>query len=265
MQKNGGADVIRDSDGTELSPEITEAGYGIYSTICIIRGHNPWAMENLDKLQQTFLVTEPKTAVEHYLELELLKEFFQEQFKINDSAEALGYWQVYDRTTDKEVNKENWSYDKKKGVVGIENCVLWHKYTVSFLAYRIWEEISMYNHITNNWDKEHLIPIDPVYAETQVYLINWMKEWCEEHPATTVVRFTSMFYNFVWIWGSDARKPKFIYRLGLLRFYSESSCFTQFRTEIWICTYRRGFCESREISGNPYAANKTKKRLDGIY
>lgn len=47
-------------------------------------------MENLDKLQQTFLVTEPKTAVEHCLELELLKEFFQEQFKINDSAEALG-------------------------------------------------------------------------------------------------------------------------------------------------------------------------------
>lgn len=172
LAKKWGADVIRDSDGTELSPEITEAGYGIYSTICIIRGHNPWAMENLDKLQQTFLVTEPKTAVEHYLELELLKEFFQEQFKINDSAEALGYWQVYDRTTDKEVNKENWSYDKKKGVVRIENCVLWHKYTVSFLAYRIWEEISMYNHITNNWDKEHLIPIDPVYAETQVYLIN---------------------------------------------------------------------------------------------
>lgn len=206
LAKKWGADVIRDSDGTELSPEITEAGYGIYSTICIIRGHNPWAMENLDKLQQTFLVTEPKTAVEHCLELELLKEFFQEQFKINDSAEALGYWQVYDRTTDKEVNKENWSYDKKKGVVRIENCVLWHKYTVSFLAYRIWEEISMYNHITNNWDKEHLIPIDPVYAETQVYLINWMKEWCEEHPATTVVRFTSMFYNFVWIWGSDARK-----------------------------------------------------------
>ena len=175
LAKKWGADVIRDSDGTELSPEITEAGYGIYSTICIIRGHNPWAMENLDKLQQTFLVTEPKTAVEHCLELELLKEFFQEQFKINDSAEALGYWQVYDRTTDKEVNKENWSYDKKKGVVRIENCVLWHKYTVSFLAYRIWEEISMYNHITNNWDKEHLIPIDPVYAETQVYLINWMK------------------------------------------------------------------------------------------
>ncbi|MBQ8822844.1 MAG: D-galactosyl-beta-1-4-L-rhamnose phosphorylase, partial [Lachnospiraceae bacterium] len=33
----------------------------------------------------------------------------------------------------------------------------------------------------------------------------WMKNWCETHPATTVVRFTSMFYNFVWIWGSDLK------------------------------------------------------------
>ena len=29
LAKKWGADVIRDSDGTELSPEITEAGYGI--------------------------------------------------------------------------------------------------------------------------------------------------------------------------------------------------------------------------------------------
>lgn len=32
-----------------------------------------------------------------------------------------------------------------------------------------------------------------------------MKTWCEEHPATTVVRFTSMFYNFVWIWGASEK------------------------------------------------------------
>ena len=29
MAKKWGADVIRDSDGTKLSPEITEAGYRI--------------------------------------------------------------------------------------------------------------------------------------------------------------------------------------------------------------------------------------------
>ena len=63
----------------------------------------------------------------------------------------------------------------------------------------------MYNHTTNNWNKEHLMQIDPRYPETQEYLLSWLKNWCETHPATTVVRFTSMFYNFVWIWGSNER------------------------------------------------------------
>ena len=49
--------------------------------------------------------------------------------------------------------------------------------------------------------------IDPRYPETQEYMLGWMKNWCETHPDTTVVRFTSMFYNFVWIWGSSERNP----------------------------------------------------------
>ena len=40
-----GADVIRGSDGTNPSDEITGAEYGIYSTICIIRDHNAWAKQ----------------------------------------------------------------------------------------------------------------------------------------------------------------------------------------------------------------------------
>ena len=124
---------------------------------------------------------------------------------MNDSAEAMKYWQVYDRTTDTEVDASKWHYNKKEQTVTVEGVTPWHNYTVSFLAYRIWEEISMYNHTTNNWDKEHLMQIDPVYPETQAYMLDWMKNWCETHPDTTVVRFTSMFYNFVWIWGSSAR------------------------------------------------------------
>lgn len=49
------------------------------------------------------------------------------------------------------------------------------------------------------------MPIDPIHPETQKYMLDWMKDWCETHPATTVVRFTSMFYNFVWIWSSSDR------------------------------------------------------------
>ncbi|MBQ7976727.1 MAG: 1,3-beta-galactosyl-N-acetylhexosamine phosphorylase [Clostridia bacterium] len=201
LAEKWGADVIRDSDGTTLSDEITASGYGIYSTICIIRDHNEWAKKNTDKLQQTFLMTEPRVASCEKLEIELLSDFFDEQFKVNETKDSIKYWQVFDRTENKEI--KNWEYEN--GVVTIKTTP-WHKYTVNFLAYRIWEEISMYNHTTNNWDKEHLMQIDPIYPETQTYMKNWMRTWCENHPATTVVRFTSMFYNFVWIWGGDERR-----------------------------------------------------------
>lgn len=205
MAEKWGADVIRDSDGTVLSDEITQSGYGIYSTICIIRDHNAWAKENKDKLQQTFLCTPAVVATSEEVTINLMESFFDEQFTINDSERGFKYWEVYDRTTNTKVDAASWTYDKAAGTVTVKGIVPFHKYTVSFLAYRIWEEISMYNHTTNNWTKEHLMLIDPRYPETQEYMLSWMKNWCETHPATTVVRFTSMFYNFVWIWGSDLR------------------------------------------------------------
>ena len=205
LAEKWGADVIRDSDGTVLSDEITNAGYGIYSTICIIRDHNEWAKKNLDKLQQSFLMTSPRVADKDTLSIPVMEDFFADKFAVNSSADALAYWQVYDRTTDTEVAREQWSYDEAKQEVVISGITPWHTYTVSFLAYRIWEEISMYNHTTNNWEKEHLMQIDPRYPETQEYMLGWMKNWCETHPDTTVVRFTSMFYNFVWIWGSSEK------------------------------------------------------------
>lgn len=205
MAEKWGADVIRDSDGTVLSDEIVHAGYGIYSTICIIRDHNEWAKRNPDKLQQTFLCTPAAVAVGREIKISLLESFFKEQFAINDSARAMKYWEVYDRTANEKVEGGRWDYDRASGSVTVRECTPFHKYTVSFLAYRIWEEISMYNHTTNHWDKEHLMQIDPRYPETREYLLGWMKDWCETHPDTTVVRFTSMFYNFVWIWGSCER------------------------------------------------------------
>lgn len=206
LAKKWGADVIRDSDGTVLSDEIIDAGYGICSTICIIRDHNSWARENPDKLQQTFLMTEPGMAETRELAIDLMAGFFGQQFKVNDSEDGFSYWQVFDRVTDREIPRSAWSYNPCTQQVVIKEAVPFHNYTVSFLAYRIWEEISMYNHVTNNWDKEHLMPVDPWSPEAQEYLYGWLENWCQAHPATTVVRFTSMFYNFVWIWGSDERR-----------------------------------------------------------
>lgn len=206
LAEQWGADVIRDSDGTALSDEILQAGYGIYSTICIIRDHNEWAKEHLDKLQQTFLVSKPVIATEEFLSIHLLDGYFLDQFEVNGSRESVKLWQVYDRTIKQEIPKRYWNYEKESDNVVVQVTELYHEYTVNFLAYRVWEEISMYNHVTNHWEKEHLMPIDPRSHEVQQYLCNWLIQWCQEHPATTVVRFTSLFYNFAWIWGSNPRK-----------------------------------------------------------
>lgn len=206
MAKKWGADVIRDSDGTKLSDEITSAGYGIYSTICIIRADNAWAKNNMDKLQQNFLMSIPVVAESDTVVIPLMQGYFKEQFVVNKKDDPKEFWQVFDRTTGEEVGLDQWSFDPETETVTVTGVTPWHKYTVNFLAVRIWEEISMYNHITNDWgNKEHLMATEPRYPETQENMIRWLKDWCEKNPDTTVVRFTSMFYNFAWFWGDDLK------------------------------------------------------------
>lgn len=259
LAEKWGADVIRDSDGTQLSDEIINAGYGIYSTICIIRDHNEWAKKNLDKLQQCFLITNPKIATQDYLSVYLMEDFFAEQFKVNDSKEALKYWQVYDRTTGAEVSKEQWNYDRESGNVVITGITPWHKYTVSFMVYRIWEEISMYNHTTNNWQKEHLMQIDPMYEDTQKYLLDWMKNWCNTHKETTVVRFTSMFYNFVWIWGSSERNRNIFSDWGSYDFTVSSKALDLFAKKYGYSMTAEDFVNGGKYRVSHMPAEKHKK------
>ncbi len=204
LAERWGADVIRDSDGTKLSPEITSAGYRIYSTICIIREHNAFAEQHPEAQQQTFLCSDPVTAPGETLEIRPLEGYFDEQFELNDTPEAMAYWEVWDRTAGEQVSRDSWAWEN--GRVIIRGCTPYHRYTVSFLCWRIWEEINMYNHTTNHWTSEHLRQLDPRNPDAWEYLKNWLRTWCEHNPQTNVIRLTSLFYNFVWIFGSDLRR-----------------------------------------------------------
>ena len=259
MADKWGADVIRDSDGTVLSDDILKAGYGIYSTICIIRDHNEWAKAHPDQLQQTFLMTSPQIASTDTLEVEIMKEFFDEQFQVNTTDASMKYWQVYDRTVNEEVPRGKWSYNKATQVVTISGVEPFHTYTVSFLAYRIWEEISMYNHTTNNWDKEHLMQVDPRYPETRKYLTDWMENWCKTHPDTTVVRFTSLFYNFVWIWGSDERNRNLFTDWGSYDFTVSDKALDDFAKEYGYSMTAEDFVNKGDRHVTHMPADKRKK------
>ena len=139
LAEKWGADAIRDSDGTVLSDKLVSGDYDIYSTICLIRADNEWAKANPDKLQQNYLMSNPVVADADKVKVDLLKGFFREQMKVNFDDDPKKWWQVFDRTTGEEVDKSNWTFDAEEGTVTINGTIKWHKYTVNFLAYRIWE------------------------------------------------------------------------------------------------------------------------------
>jgi len=212
LAEKWGADTIRDSDGTQLSPEILQSGRAIYSTLCLVRSVQPWARENRDKLQQNFLMSFPVVAVKARTVVTLLAGFYTEQFVLNTIDNPKRWWQVFDRTTGREVPKSKWSVNARRGTVAITGTTAGHTYTVNFLAFRIWEEISMYNHLTNNWgEREHLAAVDPMQPATQKVLLAYLEQWLGDHPDTKVVRFTSMFYNFSWFWGADHVRLRDVY------------------------------------------------------
>lgn len=203
-----GADCIRDSDGTQLSDEILMSGIPIYSTVCPVRSVNAWARRNMDKLQRNFLITQPVPALGGTLAIRPMEGFFSGQFTLCPKDDPKEFWEVWDRTAGVLLPGEDWAYSPEDGAVTIRHTKPGHLYTVSFLATRVWEEISMYNHLTNGWgDREHLMAVEPRYPEARQALLDFLEGWCREHPQTSVVRFTSMFYNFCWIWGSDPARP----------------------------------------------------------
>ena len=61
LAKRWGADAFRDSDGTVLSESITELGYDIYSTLCLIRGDQDWNKAHPEDNQQKYLFSTPQT------------------------------------------------------------------------------------------------------------------------------------------------------------------------------------------------------------
>jgi 1,3-beta-galactosyl-N-acetylhexosamine phosphorylase len=190
-----GADAIRDSDGTVLSPEIFDLGHEVYSTICLIRADQKWAKMHPDQCQQKFLVSFPVCCTNAgMLKIKIIKGYSSEQFAIDNKHNPQKYWQVFDRTTGKEV--KNWAYIKQTGEVAVASPKLWHIYTVNFLVYQIWETTSMYNYITNNWTGEHQRGVDPRQPLTYKHLLGYLEKWLNEHQKTDVVRFTSLMYQF---------------------------------------------------------------------
>jgi 1,3-beta-galactosyl-N-acetylhexosamine phosphorylase len=196
LAKKWGADAIRDSDGTELSPEMLQMGLDVYSTICLVRAEQTYPRQHMDQLPQKFLMSDPLTATGTSLVIDPMSGFFREKYVIDTKHNPRQYWEVIDRTNGDVLPASCWTFDDRNGKVTVGRTVPFHVYTVNFLVYQIWDTTSMYNHLTNNWDKPHVISVDPYHRECCEHLMKFYDRWLENHPRTNVVRLTTLAYHF---------------------------------------------------------------------
>ena len=214
IMEKWGADAIRDSDGTKLDDEIKKLDTKIYTTYFVARAHNEFAEKHMEECQQLYLMSKFNMAEKNELYIDFLEGYFEEQIKPDYVHDEKVYWEVIDRTSDEIVPVSEWELDKEKNRVHVKNAKPFHEYTVSFLAYMIWDPTQMYNHITNNWgDKPHDIPFDVRQPASNVFMSDYLKKWLKENPDTDVVRFTTFFYHFTLVF-NNLGKEKFVEWFG---------------------------------------------------
>lgn len=205
--KKWGADAIRDCDGTDFPQQLKDADAKIYSTYYTTRKDNAWAKANPDEVQQCYIMTGFYTAPGDTVTIPLMKGISPELMQVNTNDDITRWWEVMDRTTSQPVPPEQWSY--ADGSVTVQ-AVPFHEYTVSFLAYLIWDPVHMYNATTNGWTNfEHQITFDVRQPKTHKYSMERLRKFIAEHPYVDVIRYTTFFHQFTLIF-DELKREKFV-------------------------------------------------------
>ena len=127
--------------------------------------------------------------------------------KVNDYDDITRWWEVIDRTTGEVVPVSEWSYDSESGDLTIHGAKKFHDYTVSFLAYIMWDPVHMYNAVTNGWiDFEKQITFDVRQPKTHKFSMERLRKYMQDNPHVNVIRYTTFFHQFTLIFDELARE-----------------------------------------------------------
>ena len=250
LLKRWGADAIRDCDGTDYPEELKTVDAKVYSTYYTTRKDNAWAKANPDEIQQMYIMTPFYTAVTDEISIHLMNHLYPDMLKVNDHDDITRWWEVIDRTTGEVVPVSEWSYDSESGDVTIHNAKEFHDYTVSFLAYIMWDPVHMYNAVTNGWTNfEKQITFDVRQPKTHKYSMERLRKFMADNPHVNVIRYTTFFHQFTLIFDELARE-KYVDWYG----YSASVSpyiLEQFEKEVGY-KFRPEFIIDQGYMNNPY-------------
>jgi len=210
LLKRWGADAIRDCDGTDYPEELKSVDAKVYSTYYTTRKDNAWAKANPDEVQQCYIMTGFHTATGESLSIRLMQGISPELMQVNTRDDCKRWWEVMDRTTGQSVPAGDWHYDAQTGCVVVDSPLLFHEYTVSFLAYLIWDPVHMYNAVTNNWQNfEHQITFDVRQPKTHAFTMARLRKFIADHPYVNVIRYTTFFHQFTLMF-DELRREKYV-------------------------------------------------------
>ena len=210
LLRRWGADAIRDCDGTDYPEELKQVDAKVYSTYYTTRKDNAWAKANPDEVQQCYIMTGFHTASGGALSIELMRGISPELMEVNTRDDIKRWWEVVDRTTGEPLSPEAWRYDAGTGCVVIDEPEAFHDYTVSFLAYLIWDPVHMYNAVTNGWtDFEHQITFDVRQPKTHRFTMERLRRFIAEHPYVDVIRYTTFFHQFTLVF-DELKREKYV-------------------------------------------------------
>ncbi len=207
LVKRWGADAIRDCDGTDYPEELKDVEAKVYSTYYTTRKDNEWAKANPDEIQQMYIMTPFYTAVGEELSIRLMDHLYPDMLKVNDKDDITRWWEVIDRTTGEPVPASRWGYEAATGEVTIHGAKEFHDYTVSFLAYIMWDPVHMYNAVTNGWTNfEKQITFDVRQPKTKEFSMERLRKYIKDNPHIDVIRYTTFFHQFTLIFDELARE-----------------------------------------------------------
>lgn len=207
LMKRWGADAIRDCDGTVYPEELRNVDVKVYATYYTTRKDNEWARANPDEIQQMYIMTPFYTATSDQLKIHLMNHLHTDMLAVNSRDDIRRWWEVMDRTVGEAVPVSEWDYEEESGDVEIHNAKEFHDYTVSFLAYIMWDPVHMYNAVTNDWKGvEKQITFDVRQPKTKAYAIERLRKYIEKNPHIDVIRYTTFFHQFTLIFDEFARE-----------------------------------------------------------
>jgi len=206
LMRRWGADALRDCDGTDFPAALQGAGAKIYATYYTTRKDNEWARANPDEIQQIYVMSPFAYAAADTLQIPLRDGIHRDMLGIN-AEDCARWWEVIDRTGGEVVPPARWAYDEASGAVTVRGAIPYHAYTVSFLAYILWDPVHMYNSLVNEWrDVPPQLTFDVRQPRTRAFSMERLRRFLREHGYVDVIRFTTFFHQFTLLFDERGRE-----------------------------------------------------------